>query len=102
MLRKPDSISPADTIIEDIIMEPFFIVKSSAGGYVVYERVTKGEKSNQYIKTHGYPSSFNNALRMVSKELLNQSNSRHYSSIKEYIETFERLEKQMRTLTAID
>ena len=39
---------------------------------------------------------------MVSKELLNQSNNRHYSSIKEYIETFERLEKQMRTLTAID
>jgi hypothetical protein len=102
MLRKPDSISPADTVIEDPAMKPFFIVKSSTGGYVVYERVLKGEKNTEYIKTHGYPSNFNNALRMVSRELLNQSNSRHYSSIKEYIETFERLEKQMRTLTAID
>lgn len=102
MLRKPNSISLTDTIIEDPVIEPFFIVKSSVGGYVVYERVTKGENNTDYIKTHGYPSTFNNALKMVSRELLNQSNDRHYSSIKEYIATFERLEKQMRTLTTID
>lgn len=102
MLRKPDSISPTDTLIEDPVMEPFFIVKSSAGGYVVYERVTKGENSTEYIKTHGYPSNFNNALKMVSRELLYQANNKHYSSIKEYIQTFEQLEQKMRTLTAID
>lgn len=102
MLRKPDSISPTDTLIEDPVMEPFFIVKSSAGGYVVYERVTKGEKKIEYIKTHGYPSNFNNALKMVSRELLYQANDRHFTSIKEYIQTFEQLEQKMRTLTAID
>ena len=102
MLRNPNSISPSDTIIEDPIMEPFFITHSSSGGYTVYERVTKGETETKYLKTHGYPSNFNNALKMVSKELLNQSNNRHFSSIKEYIETFERLQQQMRTLTAID
>lgn len=102
MLRKPDSISPTDTIIEDPVMEPFFITHSSSGGYTVYERVVKGDNNTKYLKTHGYPSNFNNALRMVSKELLNQSNNRHYTSIKEYIDTFERLQEQMRTLTAID
>lgn len=102
MLRRPDSISPVDTIIEDPVMEPFFIVKSSAGGYVVYERVIKGENKTEYIKSHGYPSNFNNALKMVSRELLYQANDRHFTSIKEYIQTFEQLEQKMRTLTAID
>jgi len=102
MLRRPDSISPTDTIIEDTLIEPFFIVKSTTGGYVVYEKVTKGENDNKYLKTHGYPSNFNNALRMVSKHLLDQSNDRHYTSIKQYIETFEQLQLKMRTITAID
>jgi len=102
MLRKPDSISPTDTIIEDPVMEPLFIVKSSTGGYVVYERVVKGENKTEYIKTHGYPSNFNNALKMVSKELLHQENKKHYTSIKEYIQTFEQLEQKMKTITAID
>ena len=41
MLRRPDSIPDGDTIIEDPVMEPFFIAKSSSGGYTVYERVNK-------------------------------------------------------------
>lgn len=102
MLRRPDSISPTDTIIEDPLMEPFFIVKSTAGGYVVYERVKKGDKGNDYLKTHGYPSNFNSALKMVARHLLDQSNDRHYTSIKQYIDTFEQLQVKMRTITAID
>jgi len=102
MLRRPDSISSTDTIIEDPIMEPFIITKSSAGGYAVHERVTKGEENKEYLKTHGYPSNFNNALKMVSKNLLDQSNDRHYTSIKQYIETFEQLQLKMRSIAAID
>ena len=50
MLRNPDSISSGDTIIEDPGLEPFFITRSQVGGYVVYERVVKGENKNNYLK----------------------------------------------------
>ena len=50
MLRKPDSIPAGDTLIEDPVMEPFFICKSSSGGYTLYERVIKGENKTPYIK----------------------------------------------------
>ena len=45
MLRKPDSIPAGDTLIEDPVMEPFFISKSSSGGYTLYERVVKGDNN---------------------------------------------------------
>ena len=67
MLRNPDSIPAGDTIIEDPALEPFFITHSQVGGYVVYERVVKGENKNNYLKTIGYPSNFNYALKMVSR-----------------------------------
>ena len=51
MLRRPDSIPAGDTIIEDPIMDPFFIAISSSGCYTVYERVIKGDNDTHYIKT---------------------------------------------------
>ena len=36
MLRKPDSIPSNETIIEDPVMDPFFITRSQTGGYTVY------------------------------------------------------------------
>ena len=56
MLRNPNSIPDGDTIIQDPVMEPFFIAKSQSGGYTVYERVIKGENKTEYIKTVCYPS----------------------------------------------
>ena len=85
MLRKPDSLSPSDTIIQDPVMEPFFITKSQAGGYVVYERVSKGEKNTEYIKTICYPSTFNYALKKVAQEKLNAGDRTKYVSIKDYV-----------------
>ena len=37
MLRKPNSIPKGDTIIEDKAIEPYFLVKSQTGGYVIYK-----------------------------------------------------------------
>ena len=66
MLRKPDSIPANDTIVQDPSMEPFFISKSSTGGYTVYERVIKGENNTEYIKTVCYPANFSYALKKVA------------------------------------
>jgi hypothetical protein len=101
MLRNPDSISANDILIEDPLMEPFFITKSDTSGYTVYERVTTGKNDKDYIKTIGYFSNFGNCLKRVSKELLTYQKKNHYSSIREYLKTYSELEQKMRTITEL-
>ena len=101
MLRKPDSIPAGDTVITDLVMEPFFISKSQSGGYTVYERVTKGEKDTEYIKTISYPSSFNGALKRIANEKLNNGESKVYS-LKEYVDRWENIQKEMLSITSIE
>lgn len=102
MLRNPDSISSGDTIIEDPGLEPFFITRSQVGGYVVYERVVKGENKNNYLKTIGYPANFNYALKMIAREMVNNGSDKHYNSLKDYIKEWEVIEKKLSKLTSID
>lgn len=102
MLRKPDSLSPSDTIIQDPVMEPFFITKSQAGGYVVYERVIKGDNNNEYIKTICYPSTFNYALKKVAQEKLNAGDRTKYVSIKDYVSKWENIVKEIVEATSIN
>ena len=93
MLRNPDSVPASDTLIQDPVMEPFFITRSQTGGYTVYERVVKGENNTSYIKTVSYPSNFGNALKCVAREVLNESGKTYdlksyvdrWQSIKEYL-----------------
>jgi len=101
MLRRPDSIPSGDTVITDPVMEPFFIAKSQSGGYTVYERVVKGEKNTEYIKTICYPSTFNSALKRVANEKLNSGESNIYN-LKEYVTRWENIQKEMLSLTSID
>ena len=96
MLRKPNSIPKDDTVIADPVMEPFFITKSQTGGYTVYERVTKGENNNEYIKTLGYPSNFGNALKMVAREKLNEGGTTY--SLKEYVTRWENVKESLTSI----
>jgi len=102
MLRNPKSIPTGDTIIQDPVMEPFFISKSQSGGYTVYERVTKGEKNTEYIKTVAYPATFNSALKRVANELLNSASNKQYNSVKEYIAEWNKIDQRMKELTSIE
>lgn len=101
MLRKPDSIPAGDTVIEDPIMEPFFITKSKSGGYTVYERVTKAGNKNEYIRTICYPATFNYALKAVGKEMLHTKN-KHFVTIKAYIKEWSAIEHKIASVTSID
>lgn len=101
MLRKPDSIPAGDTVITDPAMEPFFISRSSTGGFTVFERVIKGDKDTEYIKTVCYPSTFSNALKVVARELLNTGEQRVFNTVKEYIAKWEEIQKKMSELTTI-
>lgn len=101
MLRRPDSIPSGDTIIQDPVMEPFFIAKSQSGGYTVYERVVKGDNNTEYIKTICYPGSFNHALKSVAREKLNSGEKTIYS-LKEYVTRWESIQKEISSMTTID
>lgn len=101
MLRRPDSIPSGDTIIQDPVMEPFFIAKSQSGGYTVYERVVKGDNNTEYIKTICYPGSFNHALKSVAREKLNSGDKTIYS-LKEYVTRWESIQKEISSMTTID
>jgi hypothetical protein len=96
MLRRPDSIPDTDTLIEDKVMEPYFVTRSSTGSFTVYERVIKGENDTEYIKTLGYPSNFGNALKMVARELTNEEGKSF--TLKEY---YNRWESVKDSLTSI-
>ena len=98
MLRKPDTIPTGDTVIQDPAMEPFFITKSQSGGYTVYERVVKGDRENEYIKTINYPSKFGHALKTVAMEKLHQGDKVVYSSIKDYIERWDSIKKSLTSI----
>jgi len=102
MLRKPDSIPTGDTIIQDPVMEPFFITKSQTGGYTLYERVVKGDNDTEYIKTICYPGKFNHALKRVAIEKLNSGEKTIYNSLKDYVNRWESIQEKMLSMTSID
>ena len=95
MLRNPDSIPTGDTVIKDPAMEPYFIARSQNGGFTVYENVIKGDNNTPYIKTICYPSNFNNALKTVGKELLNNHPTKKQFSLKEYVERWESVKNSL-------
>lgn len=99
MLRKPDSIPASDTVIKDPSMEPFFITKSSTGGYTVYESVVKGENNTPYIKTICYPARFSFALKTVAQELLNSNKS--FKSVRDYIKSYDEITEKITGVTSI-
>ena len=86
MLRNPNTIPTSDTIIEDTVLEPFFITNSQTGGYTVYERVSRGKENKEYLRTVAYPSTFDNALRIVAREKLHSGDKKNYTSIKDCME----------------
>ena len=96
MLRNPNSIPAADTLIEDPVMEPFFISRSQTGGYTVYERVIKGDNNTEYIKTVSYPSNFGNALKTVAREILNEEGKKY--SLKEYVDRWENVKNSFTSI----
>ena len=96
MLRNPDSIPSTDTVIQDPVMEPFFITRSQTGGYTVYQRVTKGENNTNYIKTVSYPSNFGYALKTIAREILNEEGKTY--DLKSYVDRWEDVKNSLTSI----
>ena len=103
MLRNPNTIPAGDILIEDPVLDPYFITNSiSSGGYTVYERVVRGDRDKDYLRTVCYPSTFNFALKVIAKEKLSRGANTHYKSLKEYVETWETITKSIENATLIE
>lgn len=99
MLRKPNSIPSSDTVITDDAFGPFFITRSTTGGYAVYENVIKGENKTKYIKTICYPSKFAHAIKIIAEELLNQDKT--FPSARSYIQRYEDISKELTSIAEL-
>ena len=89
--------------ITDSKMEPYYIGKDTYC-YTVYEVVTpqekyleKGSEGKDYEKPVSHHSDFGSALKRVMKEKLNREKG-HYTSIKEYIERWDKLRKELKEI----
>ena len=96
MLRNPNSIPSSDTVIQDPVMEPYFITRSQTGGYTVFERVIKGDNNTDYIKSLGYPSNFGSAMKMVAREILNEEGKTY--DLKTYVERWENVKNSLTSI----
>ena len=96
MLRNPNSIPSSDTVIQDPVMEPYFITRSQTGGYTVFERVIKGDNNTDYIKSLGYPSNFGSAMKMVAREILNEEGKTY--DLKTYEERWENVKNSLTSI----
>ena len=89
--------------ITDPRMVPYYIGKDTYC-YTVYEVVTpqekyleKGSEGKDYEKPVSHHSDFGSALKRVMKEKLNREKG-HYTSIKEYIERWDELRKELKEI----
>ena len=100
-----ESIDPQSTLctIKDPLMEPFYIVKDATNFTVIEKSIStrgfggKEATGKEQEKVIGYYTSFSNALNKISKEKFYQ-NQGEYSSIKEYIDTWDQVKNGMENL----
>ena len=102
MLRSASTISKDHTVIQDPVMEPFFITKTQNSGYTVFERVQKGSSDKEYVKTVAYPATFNAALKRVITELVNSKGDKHFNSLQDYLAEWRELNDQVSKLTTME
>lgn len=90
-------------IIKDPNMDPFFIVKDTSNFTVMEVSITtrgfggKAATGKEQEKIVGHYTSFTNALNRVAKEKFYQ-NKGNYSSIKEYIATWNEVKNGLDSL----
>lgn len=81
------------TLIQDEILEPFFIVRYAEGGFGVMKTRLDG-KGNLKYKAISYPSTFMGCLDTVAKEKQHQE-GQTYNSIQEYIESWKSISRSI-------
>lgn len=77
------------TLIQDKILEPYFIIRYAEGGFGVMKTRTDA-RGNLKFKALCYPSNFMGCLDTIAKEQLH-GEGQCYDSIQEYIEAWKKV-----------
>ncbi len=88
---KTDSI----TIISDPLIEPFYISKDPYC-YTLFESVNSSESDKQYQKSVGHYIDFGSCLKVIAQ--LKAEKKESFSSIKEYINEWNKRKIEFKTL----
>jgi hypothetical protein len=100
-----ENIDPQSSLctIKDPAMEPFYIVKDATNFTVMEKSIStrgfggKEASGKEQEKVIGYYSSFANALNSIAKQKFYQ-NQGEYTSIKEYLATWNQVKNGMENL----
>lgn len=77
------------TVVEDPVLEPYFVVRYAEGGFgVIKKRVDDSGKLR--IRVLSYPSTFTGCLQYIAREQLNVGGT-SYPSIQKYIEEWKKI-----------
>lgn len=91
-------IIPDGKTIKDPFIEPYHITMDEYG-YSIQETIKPDNSTKVYVKPVGHYTSFINCLEKLSKIKLNSNKS--YDSIKEYINDYEKIKNEIKTLITI-
>lgn len=83
------SESNKDVIIEDPVLEPYFIVNYAEGGWGVCMKRLSGKGELKY-KDICYPARFVSCLDTIAKQKM-QDKGEHYASIRAYIDEWKKV-----------
>lgn len=84
MLRDINSLSDKETLIQDKVLEPFFITRSPLHGYSVYQKITN-KKGKKVYRNVAYSNSFEYCLQVIIREQCHHPLGQKYNSLEEYI-----------------
>lgn len=96
MLRKPESQSSKEVIIEDPALEPYFISMPREGGFIVYQRIQRGKNGTKYNRAVSYPSTLSRSVKAIQRELMLSGEVRNFKSLQEFVKSWEELGEKLK------
>lgn len=98
MSRVSEVLGPkfTGTLIEDPILEPFFIVKDPVGGFIL-RKTRISAKGELRFTDVCYPSNFSTCLEHIAQEKLNEP-GKVYETVTDYISEWKRICKEFKDL----
>lgn len=81
------------TLIQDPILDPYFIVRYAEGGFGVMKCRTD-QKGNLKFRAIGYPTNFLSGLNMIAQEQLH-GEGQSYDSIQKYISNWNEISSRI-------
>lgn len=97
MFRKVDQIKPGEALIQDPLIEPYYIIRGTDNVYTIY--LKSQDMNAKHVKTIGYFTDFGMCLKRIAKEIVTHKKGKlQFDTINEYIAMHKEIKQQIATL----